>query len=62
MQRRYADLWVNYAYARQDNTFDACTVNDLAAKITTGGYTVLNLITDLTQTDSFRVRAVEVSQ
>jgi hypothetical protein len=61
-QRRYADLWVNFAYARTDNSIDACTVNELAAKITQGGYTVLNLIADLTQTDSFRVRATEVSQ
>ncbi len=61
-QRRYADLWVNFAYERTDNSFDACTVNDLVAKITAGGYTILNLIADLTQSDSFRVRAVEVSQ
>lgn len=61
-QRRYADLWVNFAYERPDDPLDSCTVNALAAKITAGGYTVLNLITDLTQTDSFRVRAVEVSQ
>jgi hypothetical protein len=61
-QRRYADLWVNFAYARTDNANDACAVNDLAAKITAGGYTVLNLIADLTQTDSFRVRTLEVSQ
>ena len=61
-QRRYADLWVNYAYERADDPLDSCTVNSLAAKITAGGYTVLNLITDLTQTDSFRVRALEVSQ
>ncbi len=61
-QRRYADLWVNFAYARTDNSIDACVVNDLAAKITKGGYTVLNLIADLTQTDSFLVRVPEVSQ
>lgn len=61
-ERRYADLWVNYAYERPDDPLDSCTVNQLAARITAGGYTVLNLITDLTQTDSFRVRALEVSQ
>jgi hypothetical protein len=60
-QRRYADLWVNFAYERTDNSIDACTVNDLTAKITAGGYTVLNLVADLTQTDSFRVRAAEVT-
>jgi hypothetical protein len=61
-QRRYADLWVNFAYARNDNPIDACVVNELTAKITNGGYTVLNLIADLTQTDSFMVRVPEVSQ
>ncbi len=38
---------------------DACTVNQLAAKLTKNGYTVLSLIADLTQTQSFRFRAVE---
>jgi hypothetical protein len=61
-QYRYAQKWVSFAYERAGNPLDSCTVQDLTAKITTGGYTVLNLITDLTQTESFRVRAVEVSQ
>jgi hypothetical protein len=37
---------------------DCGTVNDLAAKIAPGGYTILNLLTDLTQTPQFRTRAV----
>jgi len=61
-QRQYAEKWVSYAYEREGNPLDACTVDTLSAKMTTGGYTVLNLITDLTQSASFRVRAVEVTQ
>ena len=61
-QRSYAEKWVAYAYERASNPTDACTVNQLAAKLTTSGYTVLNLIADLTQTQSFRLRAVEGAQ
>ena len=58
-QRSYAEKWVSYAYERASNPTDACTVNQLAAKLTKGGYTVLNLVADLTQSQSFRLRAVE---
>ena len=58
-QHSYAEKWVAYAYERASNTNDACTVNQLAAKLTKNGYTVINLIADLTQTQSFRLRAVE---
>ena len=54
---RYASKWVSYAYQREGAAEDACTVQQLADKMTTSGYTVKNLITDLTQTLSFRVRA-----
>lgn len=54
---QYASKWVSFAYARESAPDDACTVQQLAAKMTAGGYTVQNLITDLTQTLSFRVRA-----
>jgi hypothetical protein len=59
--KQYARKWVSFAYEREGDPLDACTVDQLATKMTTGGYTVLNLIADLTQTQSFRVRAVEVS-
>jgi hypothetical protein len=55
---QYASKWVSFAYERESSPDDACTVQQLAAKMTAGGYTVQNLITDLTQTLSFRVRAV----
>jgi len=52
----YASKWVSFAYQRESVPEDACTVQQLATKMTAGGYTVQNLITDLTQTLSFRVR------
>jgi len=58
-QRCYAQKWVKFAYNRQVNSYDSCTVNQLSEKLTAGGYTVQNLITDLTQTQSFRYRALE---
>ncbi len=60
--RHYVEKWVGFAYQREQDPADACTVNQLAAKMTAGNYAVLNLIVDLTQTPSFRVRAVEVTQ
>lgn len=59
--KQYAKKWVSFAYEREGDPLDACTVDQLTAKMTAGGYTVLNLIADLSQTESFRVRAVEVS-
>lgn len=58
-QQQYASKWVSYAFDREAHPDDACTVKQLAVKMTASGYTVLNLIADLTQTLSFRVRAVE---
>ena len=57
-QHRYAERLTSYLYERDGEPMDCGTVNDLAAKIAPGGYTVLNLITDLTQTPQFRTRAV----
>ncbi|WP_438038048.1 DUF1592 domain-containing protein [Sorangium sp. So ce128] len=59
-QRQYAQKWVSYAYERDGHPLDSCTVRDVSTKITAGGYTVLNLVTDLTQSPSFRTRAVEL--
>lgn len=58
----YASKWVGYAYERPDHPMDECVVDGLTDRMTAGGYTVLNLITDLTQTESFRVRVVEGNQ
>jgi hypothetical protein len=59
-QRCYAQKWVRHAYQRQLNSADACTVENMATKLTQGGYTIANLITDLTQSQSFRLRALEM--
>jgi len=56
-QKQYANKWVSYAYSREGDPNDCGTVSDLTTKISKGGYTIANLITDLTQTDSFRMRA-----
>jgi hypothetical protein len=58
-QRCYAQKWVQFAYERAVNAQDACTVDTLTTKLTSGGYTILNLVADLTQSDSFRLRARE---
>ncbi len=57
-QRCYAQHWVQYAYERDINSADSCTVDNLTTKLTQGGYSVLDLIVDLTQSDSFRYRVV----
>ena len=60
-QQQYATRWTSFAYEREADPLDCCTVNDLSTKIAAGGYTIRNLITDLTQTTrQFRTRAVEV--
>lgn len=57
-KRNYAQQWVTFATGRVPNANDACQVNDLDTKLSTDGYTILNLLTDLTQADSFRLRSV----
>lgn len=58
-QRCYAQRWVEYAYQRETNSADACVVESMLANIVQGDYTVQELISDLTQSDSFRLRALE---
>jgi hypothetical protein len=54
----YARHWVQAAYERSLTNEDSCTAESLASKLTEDGYTVLNLVADLTQADSFRYRAI----
>jgi hypothetical protein len=61
-QARYAERWTSFAYERESDPMDCGTVNTLSTKIAAGGYTIQNLITDLTQTTSFRTRAVGATQ
>jgi hypothetical protein len=57
----YAQKWVQYAYERPLTSQDSCTAQELATKLTKDGYTVVSLITDLTQSQSFRYRAKELA-
>jgi hypothetical protein len=55
-KRHYAEQWVSWARRRVPNTNDACNVDQLSDKLSNDGYTIVNLLTDLTQADSFRLR------
>ncbi len=59
-RRIYAEKWVSFATGRLPNGNDACLVNDLNTKLSEDGYTVLDLLADLTQNDSFRLRTREL--
>ncbi|MFZ5892069.1 MAG: DUF1592 domain-containing protein [Myxococcota bacterium] len=52
----YARDWVSFAYGRQPNSNDQCVVEQLNTKLTDSGYSILTLLSDLTQADSFRLR------
>jgi hypothetical protein len=60
-QRTYASRLVSYAYGREQSPLDACTVDALTANITRGGYRIVDLLVDLTQTEAFKLRAREVT-
>lgn len=55
-QELYARAWVAYAFGRSPNAHDQCVVDQLKTKLTATGYSILNLLGDLTQADSFRLR------
>jgi len=57
-KRNYAEYWVRFATGRLPNAQDACVTEALALKLTTDGYTILDVLGDLTQADSFRLRSV----
>lgn len=61
-QRFYAARWVGYAFERQLTGPDQCTVDSLAANASAGAYPIKQLLTDLTQSETFLVRALEVTQ
>jgi len=52
----YAQKWVNFATGRDANPNDQCVVDDLNMKLSQDGYTIVSMLTDLTQADSFRLR------
>jgi hypothetical protein len=55
-RQMYAEKWVTFATGRQPNPNDTCIVDDLNTKLSTDGYSLLTLLADLTQSDSFRLR------
>jgi len=55
-KKLYAQAWVAFATGRQPNANDQCTVDSLSTKLTADGYSILSLLGDLTQADSFRLR------
>jgi hypothetical protein len=55
----YAEAWVAYAFGRAPNGNDKCLVDQLDAKLAQDGYGILDLLAELTQADSFRLRARE---
>jgi hypothetical protein len=52
----YAQLWVSYATGRAPNNNDQCLVDDINTKLSQDGYSVLDMLADVTQADSFRLR------
>jgi hypothetical protein len=58
-QHQYAKKLVSFAFERNGNAMDCGTVNSLATSIAAGNTPLLNVIADLAQSDSFRIRAVE---
>ncbi|WP_437673978.1 DUF1592 domain-containing protein [Sorangium sp. So ce131] len=58
-ERCYLSNWYRYGNARQLSPEDTCTLEELDAKLSGAGYTIKELLVALTQTKTFRYRAVE---
>ncbi|KYF57198.1 hypothetical protein BE08_03750 [Sorangium cellulosum] len=58
-ERCYLTNWYRYGNARQLSPEDACTIEELDAKLVQSGYNIKELLVALTQTKTFRYRAVE---
>lgn len=52
---KYAQEVVEFATGRLPNDYDQCIIDDLSVKLASG-YTLLDVLVDLSQTDSFHVR------
>jgi hypothetical protein len=55
-KRLYAQAWVSYAFGRDPNANDECVVDQLDMKLAQNGYSILQLLADLTQADALRQR------
>lgn len=58
-QQEYARRWVSFAYERDVDPADACDAERIGSQLVTADYTIRELIVDLTQSDSFRIRVLE---
>jgi hypothetical protein len=58
-RRIYAEKAVSFATGRLPNPHDACAVDLIDMRLSTDGYNILDLLADLTQSDSFRLRVRE---
>jgi hypothetical protein len=58
-RREYARKWFSFAHERAIDERDGCALEELTLKLTDDGYRIVDLFADLTQTDSFRLRARE---
>jgi len=57
-KHHYAEKWVEFATGRVGDPADACVADELSLRLASDGYTILNVLADLTQADSFRLRTV----
>lgn len=55
----YSKKWVELGYNRVISEQDACTITEIANRMGTQGYSIKQLVTDLTTIESFRYRALE---
>ena len=55
-QATYAQYWISFAYGRDPNPQDQCVADQIATKLRRGVYPILNILSDLTQADAFRLR------
>jgi len=55
-QKLYAQSMVTFGYGRAPNPNDGCLVDAISAKLANDSYAILDLLADLTQADSFRLR------
>jgi hypothetical protein len=55
----YAKNWFRYTVGRAETSADACTISQLADKLQNDEYTALDLLTDITRSNTFMFRAAE---
>lgn len=55
-QKTYAQYWVAYAFGRDPNPQDQCVADSIATNVAKADYPIVNILSDLTQADSFSLR------